>query len=57
MIIAGLALVLLKMAYNVVSFVYDTQYPALERYFNIGVFVLIMYYAVSVPKKLKAKRY
>ena len=56
MVLAGLALVALKLFYDVCSFVYDMQHPAMERYFNIGIAFFILYYCVALSKKKKTRQ-
>ena len=56
MALAGLALVALKLGYDVYSFVYDKQHLMMERYFNIGIVFFIFYYSVSLSSAKKAHR-
>lgn len=49
-------LVVLKMVYNVYTFVYNTQSAGLEKAFNYGIVFFIFYYGIvygSKGKKIK----
>lgn len=49
-VIAALALVALKFVYNIFSFIYDTQDPVLEKYFNYCLFFIIAGFGLSSAK-------
>ena len=53
MVITGLMLVVLKMVYNVYTFVYNTQNAGLEKAFNYGIVFFILYYGVVYGSKGK----
>ncbi len=53
MVIACLAVVALKMVYNIYSFVYDKSDANLERMFNYSMFFLIVYFSMDAIKKKK----
>lgn len=53
MVIACLAVVALKMVYNIYSFVYDKSDANLERMFNYSMLFLIVYFSINAMKKKK----
>jgi len=53
MVVASLVLVILKIVYDVYTFVYDKQNLKIERYFNVAIVFFIIYYSISSRKKIK----
>lgn len=54
MVIASLVLVVLKILYDIYTFIYDKQNLVMERCFNIGIVFFIVYFgSISIRQSQK----